>query len=385
MIRFLHGDCRDVLRSLPAVSVQACVTSPPYYALRDYSVPPSIWGGDPSCEHEWGDDAVVVKGGPPSSKSTLLGNGHIGGNPKQHEISRTQSNGAYCQHCNAWRGCLGLEPSPDLFVEHLVEVFREVWRVLRDDGVLWCNIGDSYMASGGSGAGGNAARMGRAYQQRNVRPNKPIAGIKPKDLIGIPWMTAFALRADGWYLRRDIIWHKVSSMPESVTDRPSTAHEYVFLLTKSADYFYDAAAIAEPAVSDHPSGNGFFGRQKGVDYRPADKGGAGHKPDGTKEQWTDVGGTRNARSVWSISPTPFAGKHFATMPTTLAEKLILAGTSEVGCSPACGAPWERVITKGKPDKAWQRLCGGDAQGDYNGVSSKYSKEQGLQNPSEVKK
>src|SRR6185312_12688160 len=161
MIRFLHGDCRDVLRSLPAASVQCCVTSPPYFGLRDYSVPPSTW-----------DDG--------------------------------------------WRGCLGLEPEPALFIEHLVEVFREVRRVLRPDGIAWVNMGDSFAS--------------RSYP----------GGIKPKDLIGIPWLMTFALRADGWFLRRDQIWHKVSFIPESVTDRPSTAHEYVFLLTKSPNYFFDA-------------------------------------------------------------------------------------------------------------------------------------------------
>lgn len=165
-------------------------------------------------------------------------------------------------------------------------------------------------------------------------------GLKEKDLVGIPWMVAFALRADGWYLRSDVIWHKRSPMPSSVRDRPTVAHEYLFLLSKSERYFYDADAIAEAAVSTAPAGNGFAGRQGGSDRVGPQEGG-----DGSAEPWSAVGGTRNKRTVWTLGPEPFAEAHFATMPTGLVEPCIKAGTSEHGVCPDCGAPWERVVER----------------------------------------
>ncbi len=252
--RIIEGDCREVLRSLDARSVQTCVTSPPYFGLRDY--------------------------------------GHD--------------------------GQLGLEATPDEFVTALVEVFREVRRVLSDDGTAWLNLGDSY-AGGGRGDGAEAAKQKTNHGSLGFPRQKPPSGLKAKDLIGIPWMVAFALRADGWYLRSDIIWAKPNPMPESVTDRPTKAHEYLFLLSKSRSYFYDAGAIAESAVSDHPSGNG-YARDERLSY--ADANGAR----GQSEPWANVGGTRNRRSVWTIPSSPFPGAHFATFPPKLIEPCILAGS-----------------------------------------------------------
>lgn len=383
MIRFLQGDCRDVLRDLRADSVHCVVTSPPYYGLRDYGVPPSIWGGDRACDHEWGDESTSKASSPPSPKSGLLGNGDVGGGPKaQAAKAGIISRGSFCTRCDAWRGCLGHEPTPERFVQHLVEVFREVRRVLRPDGILWMNLGDTYASNGGSGAqGSRGERYDRRHTQEylgNVR-KWPGSGIKAKDLIGIPWMAAFALRSDGWYLRRDQIWHKQSCMPEAVKDRPTTAHEYAFLLTKSGDYFFDSEAIAEePTGNAHPRGSGKHPKSRG--------GAAGSKQNESySESITDVVASRSPRSVWTISPTPFKGSHFATMPTGLAEKCIKSGTSEVGCCPHCGAPWERLVTKGRVDQEWQRACGGDTGGAYHGVSTKGHAEAGVQDASEVKK
>lgn len=256
-VRILLGDVRDRLRDLPSDSVHCVVTSPPYFGLRDYGA----------------------------------------------------------------AGQIGLEESPEAFVETLVGVFREVRRVLRPDGTLWLNLGDSYATNGGPGwQGKNGQRSNRRFSgTRNTPAMREQArtayrGLKPKDLIGIPWRVAFALQADGWWLRSSIIWHKPNPMPESVTDRPTSAHEHIFLLAKGERYFYDGEAIKDPAVSDHPSGNG---------YDRAERVSIGGR--GQKAGWADVGGTRNARNVWTIATRPFAEAHFATFPVDLAERCIKAG------------------------------------------------------------
>lgn len=208
-------------------------------------------------------------------------------------------------------GQLGLEPTPDEYVAHMVEVFREVRRVLRKDGTCWLNLGDSYAGSGKGPTGHNG--IGNQTQRQGFDSPKAVIppGLKPKDLVGIPWMVAFALRADGWWLRSDIIWHKNNPMPESVTDRPTKAHEYVFLLTKSARYFWDAKAVAEPAESGRWPG---IGPQHGKERDRNEK----YEP-------MDAHPTRNCRSVWTIATSPYKGAHFATMAPKLAERCILAG------------------------------------------------------------
>ncbi|MGF6641857.1 DNA-methyltransferase [Paraburkholderia sp. MM6662-R1] len=258
--RILFGDCRASLRVLAAegVRAQVCVTSPPYFGLRDYQV----------------------------------------------------------------AGQIGLEATPAEYIDALVEVFREVREVLADDGTLWLVIGDSYAANRGYQVPStlmNGEATNRA-QAAGGRPQRAADyGVKPKDLIGIPWMLAFALRADGWYLRSDIVWSKGNPMPESVTDRPTKSHEYVFLLAKSERYFYDAAAISEPAVSDHPSGNGFR-RDARLTYRDA------NGARGNDQEWSAVGGRRNRRTVWQVNTRPYKGAHFATFPVDLVEPCVLAGS-----------------------------------------------------------
>ena len=232
------GDCRDTMRrwAEQGVKAQMCVTSPPYFGLRDYG----------------------------------------------HE------------------GQIGLEQTPEQYIAAMVEVFRCVRDVLADDGTLWLNIGDCYANDGkwGGSSGGKHAKA--LHGNTGVGRTKVKTGMKPKDLIGIPWMLAFALRADGWYLRQDIIWAKPNPMPESVRDRCTKAHEYVFLLSKSERYFFDSGAMKEPAVSTAPSGNGFAGRQGGSERVGPQSGGAG-----TDEHW-QPGGMRNRRSVWSVATKPFA-------------------------------------------------------------------------------
>jgi DNA modification methylase len=221
-----------------------------------------------------------------------------------------------------------------------VEVFREVRRVLRKDGTLWVEIGDSYAAAGGhTGQGESSQRQGRRNVSEQNRGTTQIPnGYKPKDLIGAPWLLAFALRADGWYLRSEIIWAKCNPMPESVTDRPTTSHSRVFLLTKSARYFYDAEAIREPQVEPERSN----GIRESWDARveSGNRRGSWIVP-GSKRDYNPAG--RNRRSVWTIATQPYAEAHFATWPEKLVQPMILAGTSERGVCPECGAPWVRMV------------------------------------------
>ena len=232
-----QGDVLDRLREVPDESIHCVVTSPPYWGLRDYGLPASIWDDAPACEHEWGEG---IKG---RTQSGSLEGSTLEGTAAGSE-RRPSWESSFCANCNAWFGTLGLEPSVDLYVDHLVEVFREVWRVLRTDGTLWLNLGDAYAGSGGAhasdhsnpGISNSSQRGGIAgtYSSDGGRgASKMVSGLKPKDLIGLPWRVAFALQADGWCLRSDVIWAKPNPMPESVTDRPTLAHEYVFLLTKS--------------------------------------------------------------------------------------------------------------------------------------------------------
>jgi DNA modification methylase len=305
-VRLLVGDCREQLRTLPDASVQCCVTSPPYFGLRDYGT--ASWdGGDAGCDHA---------GRKLASEKTGLIHGRNGAATAAMQ-SRDVVSVPYrdtCGKCGATRidQQIGLESTVADYVAELVAVFREVRRVLRDDGVLFLNLGDSYAAN-------------RTYQ---VTDNKHIDvgnngamrvpdGLKPKDLIGVPWRVAFALQADGWYLRSDIIWAKPNPMPESVRDRPTKAHEYIFLLTKSPRYFWDAEAVADPVVKTWSASNGPVGRN-------------GLAPEFGGQNNPQAGeglATRNIRSVWTIATAPFAEAHFATFPPALAERCIKAGSA----------------------------------------------------------
>ena len=283
--RIVPGDCVESLRSLPDGCVQTCITSPPYYGLRDYG----------------------------------------------HE------------------GQIGLEESPAEYVARLVEVFREVRRVLRDDGTLWLNLGDSYAGTGY----GNHAINGekwlndagldrRSSRQQALKKAAEREGIKPKDLLGIPWMVAFALRDDGWFLRSEIIWAKPNPMPESVTDRPTKAHEQVFLLAKSPRYFYDADAVREENTPDMLL-RASRGHVRGGGVRDASR----------NDATTLVGGPvdsagRNKRTVWTVATQPFSGAHFAVFPPKLIEPMVLAGSSDRACA-ECGQAWERVVEREPSD------------------------------------
>lgn len=325
---FLPGDATTILRTLPADSVHCVVTSPPYYGLRDYGT--AQWdGGDAACDH------VDMQGGTRrdvsperlAQRAALYGAGTGSGSAVQASQYRDT-----CGKCGAKRidQQLGLEATPDQYLDNMVAVFREVRRVLRPDGTCWLNIGDSYAASrGGSdmpaqtvhGGGTNGAdnletRRGKGEGYRANRD--PAAhGLKHKDLLMMPARLALALQRDGWYIRADIIWHKPNPMPESVTDRPTSAHEHIYLLTKSPRYYYDADAVREANSNPDLSECAKDWRQ-----RPNN----GERPSGTGGRMGSVSAGRNCRNVWTIATEAFPEAHFATFPTKLAERCIKAGS-----------------------------------------------------------
>lgn len=477
-VKALHGDCRDVLPTLADASVHCVVTSPPYFGLRDYKT--ATWeGGDPGCGH-----GVRRWEGAKQTQGAQSG----------HAAKADRLNRAACQ-CGAVRvdRQIGQEATLDGYVAALVAVFREVRRVLRDDGVCWLNLGDSYAStppgnkalgvSASSGLNGINGAAGHATRRDTSR----LEDVKPKDLLLVPARVALALqagfarcdgcglelRADlwprwnghkvcmdcrmdgrtsrilpsepGWWVRSDVIWAKESVMPESVTDRPTSAHEHVFLLAKSGEptfwlhrdgkgarpapapdyrwingdaagaetaheppgwteepsavdperkrwrrvnlwrgqaYFYDAGAIKEAAEMKPQRRLTPRQHYQAPGMPPQHRQGSRYA---RGESGQDApGGKRNARNVWTINPQAFLGAHFATMPATLAERCIRAGTSERGCCPACGAPWARVVERGEPDLAHQRACGGDANGAYAGQSTKGHAAAGVQDASAVK-
>jgi DNA modification methylase len=310
------GDCRALLDDLPESCVQTCVTSPPYWGLRDY-------GRD---------------------------------------------------------GQIGLEPTPDAYVAALVEVFRGVRRALRDDGTLWLNLGDSY-AGGGHGAQGPTTLSGlstNTADRRTARPGNPeknggasnrnglgiVAGLKPKDLVGIPWLVAFALRADGWYLRQDIIWAKPNPMPESVTDRCTKAHEYLFLLSKSERYFYDAKAIKEASADPEGSAARYESEFGGAKARAS-----------VGQGMREFDGTRNKRSVWTVASQPYDGAHFATFPPKLIEPCILAGSrpGDLVLDPFFGSGTTGAVA----EKHGRRWIGFDINDEYARLAKERTAQRSL--------
>ena len=320
MIDIKIGDCREVLKTLPDKHFQTCVTSPPYYGLRDYGT--ATWvGGSKNCSHI---------GAPLGNNRNFIDEGGRGSN-------KASLSTGDCIKCGAKRvdSQIGLEETPEQFVESLVNVFREVKRVLKDDGTLWLNLGDSYSSGGRTTTTNQTVRGNTDY---GVTRPPPIVGIKPKDLIGIPWRVAFALQADGWYLRQDIIWHKPNPMPESVQDRCTKAHEYIFLLSKSPYYYYDNVAIKEEAQD--------WGTRDRTNGKYHNEGTGLNPHTGLEKSYE----TRNKRSVWTVNTKPYKEAHFAVFPTDLIEPAILAGSSEKICS-GCGKAYRReMVTTDVPDR-----------------------------------
>jgi DNA modification methylase len=320
------GDCLEWLRQMPDNFIDCCVTSPPYYGLRDYGT--AQWsGGDSGCDH---------KGIPlASNKSTLAGYTSEDVKVRTFTVPFKDT----CLKCGATRidNQIGLEETPIAYVSKLVEVFREVKRVLKKEGTLWLNLGDSYNGSGGAGGDYNEGGLREGQPKYNGRK---ISGLKPKDLIGIPWMVAFALRVDGWYLRQDIIWAKPNPMPESVTDRCTKSHEYIFLLSKSQKYYYDAEALSEQCSN----------KTQWTYPQPDKAARAGITTNGTGASTIRIApedGRRNKRSVWTVTTKPFSEAHFATFPEDLISDCIKAGCPENGIiiDPFMGAGTTAIVAR----------------------------------------
>ena len=318
-IRILKGSCLETLSKIEDQSINTCITSPPYWGLRDYGTAEWV-GGDPECTHTY-----HVKSPYNANFNERCGN--ASGQRKQESQRHHVAYKKECKDCGAIRkdSQLGLEETPEEFVENLVKVFREVKRVLRDDGTVWLNLGDSYIGGGRGWKYSKEGTIQQAHIDAGVKYGSPtgkINGLKSKDLVGIPWRVAFALQADGWYLRQDIIWHKPNPMPESVRDRCTKSHEYIFLLSKSPKYYFDNEVIKEDAVGERWGGN-----------KPVNKENSKYK-DNKYDNGTNEGRfiyeKRNKRSVWSVVTKPFKDAHFATFPTELIEPCVLAGCPEGG-------------------------------------------------------
>ena len=323
------GDSLDVLKKLEDNSVNCCITSPPYYGLRDYGT--AHWeGGDPNCPH-YRQNKVQKEHTNTGHANTFSEAGGIG-----DAIYKT-----VCPLCGAVRvdKQVGLEETPEKYIERLVDIFHEVKRVLKDDGTLWVNIGDTYNASSykrDEKSIGYAKQHTNRGTYENVVERSTDKNSKVKDLIGIPWMLAFALKADGWYLRQDIIWHKPNPMPESVKDRCTKSHEYIFLLSKSPTYYFDYEAIQEEATGyDGRKDTMLKGSKKYAEgeYYPSNihintVASKGHER--WKWDFDDNVPVRNKRDVWTVSLSPYKGAHFATFPKKLIEPCILAGCPKDG-------------------------------------------------------
>lgn len=416
----IQGEVRNRLSMLPDQSVHMVVTSPPYYGLRAYGTDPQIWGGNPNCKHNW----TTVH--PPGYRGSDTKPG-----PLQHDGNKNRENltSNTCSKCGAWRGELGLEPTPEMYIQHLVEIFREVRRVLRDDGTLWVNIGDSYARNPAKGDRGEYLGLHKNMIDSGCHiasQSRGMEGYKEKDLMEIPSLLAAALRADGaaspetmrvverirnsllsdfdtwdqvptstkrtievldeewlkaskggWYLRSRIPWIKRNSLPSSVKDRPSSSIEYIFLLSKSKKYYYDYVATMQPSSESYnkdkrPRGQltqrvGKNRKEYGelTQFRKQDETGnetytsfnSRYEPNGQGlrfmrdsdfffRTWQGLLHNEDGEPMTLVvNPRGFKGAHFACFPVQLVEPMILAGTSEMGVCPECGAPWVRVTSK----------------------------------------
>ncbi len=438
----IQGDALTVLKRMDDESIHMSVTSSPYYGLRSYNTEPIIWDGDLNCQHEWGEVH------PPGYRSSDTNPGAL-----QSEGNKNRQNlkSDICSKCGAWKGELGQEPTPEMFVRHLTTIFHELKRVLRNDGVFWMNIGDSYCGSGiGHKDTGKAVYEGSDYDLAAKNRTK-INGIKSKNLIGIPWMLAFSMRADGaaspqtmytvekikssllqdydtwdevpkhtkrtiedldeewlkaskggWYLRSDIPWVKRNSLPSSVTDRPGSSIEHVFLFSKSPKYYYDHIATMQLSSESYnkdkrPRGvirqcvnpnskypdEGQFKKQDNTGNETYTGFNARYEPNGFGlrymrdsdfffKTWQGLLHNEDGEPMaLVVNPKPYRGAHFAAYPINLVTPLILAGTSEKGVCPHCGAQWVRVTKKGEfKNQSWggEHIKGQNAVGGVGETS-----------------
>ncbi len=362
-----QGDSLTVLRELPDESVDCVITSPPYFALRDYGT--GTWeGGDKACDH------VDPTGG--RKDAATLGEydrrvGHATGAVDERVARRHAGKGLAqyrrtCGKCGATRvdKQIGLEQTPAEYVARLVEVFREVRRVLSRHGTMWLVLGDSYNTSASGRGNASSSTLEGTPNSLNPASTRRVkqlySGLKPKDLMGIPWRVALALQEDGWYLRSDIVWHKPNPMPESVRDRPTKSHEYVFLLTREPRYYFDADAVREGFADGRNGASG----QKSSKFQDM---GARGRGDGGVTRAPQTSG-RNIRSVWKIATTPYKGAHFAVFPPKLVERCLLAGCPEWVCG-ECGEPRRRVVERREIPRT-RPAYNGKGRVDGNGIHAR---------------
>jgi DNA modification methylase len=392
-VTVIGTDALAGLRTLPDNSVHAIITSPPYLALRNYGLEPIIWDETTPCDHEWPEPVRIKRHKPDRTNKghDERGNGLFAdrlrgtGEKQPAKAARGEvlTTGGQClKGCGAWRGCLGLEPTPALYIKHIVDIAREARRVLHPSGTFWFVIGDSYFGDSpvrlrsSESFSENWDQSLTASRGGTRRSAAKWEGIKPKDLVGIPWAVAFALRDDGWWLRvdaieevelycpcgcgfileekitryspdRDIIWHKPNPMPSSQTDRPTKSHEYVFMLSKCQKYFYDSEAVKEPNKS------GPADLKKMLEQRPRIGGktlnaddhryAANQNTNIGKKRGVGSGAGRTRRSVWTVATEPLNEEHFAAFPRELVRICMMASTSVYGVCSTCGGPWERVL------------------------------------------
>jgi len=384
-------------------SVQCVVTSPPYWGLRKYAGEQElIWNGHrgtegtENCEHDWNGEKVPVIDPVSGAGAHWQHKEPHNIGPDEYDVTefrkadRRFSSVGTCRKCGAWRGAYGLEPTVELYVQHTIEILREIRRVLRPDGVVFWNIGDSYAGSWGNYGARSGQQRSRiselwhrpGYENQGDRTLPPTARIskskriergtgrwgggnnydaalKPKDLCLIPQRLALAAQADGWWVRSDIIWAKPNPMPESVTDRPTDAYEHILMLTKSARYFWDADAVKEAAEYGYrPTTGEMFARKGRAD--------AGPEKTVSTTSGKEEKGRRNPRNVWTFPTQPYSGAHFATFPEELPRRCILVGTSAKGACRFCGAPWERIIESQTRFESGSGKAGNPPMGKYAG-------------------
>ena len=338
----INIDCRDGLIQLPDNSINCVITSPPYWSLRDYNIPPSIWDGDPECEHQW-DNKIKAKGG--SNWDTIEWND---GRPKnasqgwKDKVSNTKatSQGQFCSKCGAWLGCLGLEPNFELYIKHLCDIYDDVKRVLRKDGTCWVNLGDSYSnnSSGGNKVYGNPEfNKNRPSRELTKVPTKKVGNIPAKSLLMIPQRFVIEMVNRGWILRNVIIWHKPNCMPSSVRDRFTIDFEYVYFFVKSKKYWFEQQREGNHILTRKGTVGGH--KQSKDPNRPTE-GIVG----GFRKDITTIG--RNKRCVWKIPTKPNPEAHFATFPPNLVKPMIKSGCPEYVCK-KCGKAREKIIERKK--------------------------------------
>jgi DNA modification methylase len=319
--QLLQGNCLSLLRSLPDNIIQCCITSPPYWGLRSYGTAPQIWGGAADCQHDWAQTAPRrLRTEKDVKNPNTIQKNNVGAN---HALDFTET----CKKCAAWNGELGHESTPEHFVANLTDIFREVRRVLRPDGVCWINIADSYHSSSRKRVPGGATKP----------QDEPLA-YRGKNMALVPQKLAISLQEDGWFVRSEVIWHKLSCMPESASDRCTRTHEQIWMVTKQPYYFYDQDAIREPHKEESV-------RRLTYSLESAIERSGGHlnKTQDPGKFCHPAGA--NKRDVWTLSHTQFEGEHYAGFPLDLPKLCILASTSEKGRCADCGTPYKRMTER----------------------------------------